>query len=697
MVDRSARGVIHLRKTATPITETGSWIMAPEVAVSESMRTEAPVDRRGSESRLTVRSAIAMTIAIGLVSGYLDVLILVLKRFFLNPEGYYRIARDFLWSVPLEHLALLAIPGMAIAVLGRGRLSVRWGAWILATLGLWGALLRLPIYPACSLLAASGLGRLLAKAIVGDLAGARRLRYVPAGMIMILIASAAATTGWENIHEARAVAALSKPPRARNTLLIVWDTVRADHLGFVGYQRDNTPRLARFAARGVSYANAIAPAPWTFPSHSSFFTGQWPYRIDAQWKPRLDTPDPTLAEYLSARGYQTAGFVANTNCCTYESGMQRGFLHYEDYATDPLALFARTVPGGWLVERGLLLGGDRWRAKWIGLASRDASAIDDAFLAWVDRRRTDRPFFAFLNFFDAHDSFIPPPRFEGRFGIRPRTDRDHLVIRDYVGIEKTEISVRDLMMVRDCYDNCIAYLDEQLGRLLDELGRRKLLDETDVILTSDHGEAFAEHGVLGHSFSAMLEELRVPLVMVSRETPADRVVFHPVSLSDLPATVVDRLGLAEGSPFPGHSLTSTWKGSPADSAGVKVSPALSEQANRSARANGHPEPGPGGFDPGFQMSLVASAHHYIRNGEGKERLFDLRNDPMELHDIAGSAENGPLLQSLRAALLKILTESPGSVAVETAYLRDFRRTLEAQLAESPGSNPNRVAASLRGN
>ncbi len=666
--------------------------MVSEVAASESRATGARVERRRPESRLTARLAIAMTIAIGLAAGFLDVIIIVLKRFFLNPEGYYRIARDFPWSVPLGHLALLAFPGMAIAVLGRGRLSIRSGAWILATLGFWDALLRLPIYAACSLMAAAGLGRLFAEAIIGDLAGARRLRHFPAVMIAVLIVSAAATTGWERFSEARAIAALSKPPRARNTLLIVWDTVRADHLGFAGYERDNTPGLARFAAQGVTYASAMAPAPWTFPSHSSFFTGEWPYRIDAQWKPRLDTPHPTLAEYLSTRGYQTAGFVGNTNCCTYESGIQRGFLHYEDYATDPLALFARTVPGGWLVEQGLRLAGDRWRAKWVGLAAREASAIDDAFLAWVDHRRTDRPFFAFLNFFDAHDSFIPPPRFEGRFGIRPRTERDHWVIRDYVGIDKTEISVRDLKMVRDCYDNCIAYLDEQFGRLLDELDRRKLLDETDVILTSDHGESFAEHGILGHSSSAMLEELRVPLVMVSRETPAKRVVFHPVSLSDLPATVVDRLGLADGSPFAGRSLTSTWKGSPAETAGVMVSPAFSEQANRSARAKGHPEPGPGGFDPGFQMSLVASAHHYLRNGEGKELLFDLRNDPLELRNIAGSAENGLLLQSLRASLLKILTESPGSVAVEAAYLRDFRRELEARIAESPALNSHRVAA-----
>lgn len=670
--------------------------MAPEVTVIKSRMAETRVDRGTTGGRLTARSVIGLTISIGLAVGYLDVIIIVLKRFFVNPEGYYRIARDFPWSVPVGHLALLAVLGGMITVLGRGRLPIRWGAWALATLGIWDALLRLPIYAACSLAMAAGLGRLVAEAIVRDLAGARRLRYLPAGMIVALIASAAATTGRERIREAWAVAALPKPPRARNTLLVVWDTVRGDHLGAFGYERENTPRLKQFAARGISYASALAPAPWTFPSHSSFFTGQWPYRINAQWKPRLDTPYPTLAEYLSSRGYQTAGFAANTNCCTFESGMQRGFLHYEDYATHPLALFARTVPGAWLAEHGLRLVGDRWRAKWAGLASRDASAIDDAFLTWLDRRRTDRPFFAFLNFFDAHDSFIPPPGFEGRFGIRPRTEHDHWVIRDYVGMDKQELNRRDLVMVRDCYDDCIAYLDEQLGRLLDELERRGLLNETDVIITSDHGEAFAEHGTLGHSYSAMLEELRVPLVMITRDTPADRVVFRPVSLCDLPATVVERLGLSKGSPFPGYSLTSTWPTTSAATAGVPISPAFSEQANRSARVNGHPEPGPGGAEPGFQMSLVASAHHYLRDGLGREQLFDLRIDPLETSNVADAVEKAPLLRSLRTSLLRILTESQGSAVVEVAYLRDFRRALEAQLAGRPASNPDRVAATARG-
>ena len=113
-------------------------------------------------------------------------------------------------------------------------------------------------------------------------------------------------------------------------------------------------------------------------------------------------------------------------------------------------------------------------------------------------------------------------------------------------------------MARDCYDDCIAYLDEQLGRLLDELERQGLLANTDVIITSDHGEAFGDHGILGHSYSVNLDEIGVPLVILSPDAPAGREVYSPVSLRDLPATVVDRLGLSDGSPFPGRSLAAYW-------------------------------------------------------------------------------------------------------------------------------------------
>jgi arylsulfatase A-like enzyme len=168
-------------------------------------------------------------------------------------------------------------------------------------------------------------------------------------------------------------------------------------------------------------------------------------------------------------------------------------------------------------------------------------------------------------------------------------------------------------MARDCYDDCVAYLDAQLGRLLDELERRGLLADTDVIITSDHGEGFAEHGYVGHSYGLFLEEIRVPLVILSPDAPADREVFRPVSLRDLPATVVERVGLADGSPFPGRSFVGDW-GSQTGRVAEVAAPVLSEQVERSIRGASRPRRWPEGEPPRFQLSVVSANYHYIRTG-----------------------------------------------------------------------------------
>ena len=116
----------------------------------------------------------------------------------------------------------------------------------------------------------------------------------------------------------------------------------------------------------------------------------------------------------------------------------------------------------------------------------------------------DRPFFAFLNYFDAHDPYVPPPGFRGPFR-HPAQDPAGLPVplRLPGHADKHDVARRDIVMARDCYDDCIAFLDDQLGRLLDELERQGLLDNTLVIITSDHGEAFGDHGIFGHGYSVL--------------------------------------------------------------------------------------------------------------------------------------------------------------------------------------------------
>ncbi len=183
---------------------------------------------------LPASTVFLLAIACGLAGGYLDVAIIIFKRYCCNPEGYFRIASDFPWSVPLAHAALMALTGLAVGIASRlapGGSRCARGCGSSAPWGSGAALLRLPLYGWASLLMAAGLGRL-----IGDAAAARGLapRFVPrflAAMLGVLAALAAVSTGREALAEARAVGRLpTPPPRARNVVLIVWDTVAQPEL-----------------------------------------------------------------------------------------------------------------------------------------------------------------------------------------------------------------------------------------------------------------------------------------------------------------------------------------------------------------------------------------------------------------------------------------------------------------------------------
>ncbi len=214
---------------------------------------------------------------------------------------------------------------------------------------------------------------------------------------------------------------------------------------------------------------------------------------------------------------------------------------------------------------------DYYAVKWIRSLSRDAHGINQSFLDWLSwQRDSGRPFFAFLNYLDAHEPFLPPQDEGTHFGLRPESSRDHAMLVEYWDRDKLKLSEQDIELARDSYDDCIAALDRRVGALLDELERREVLRDTLVIITSDHGEQFGEHGVFNHGFSLYSQEVHVPLLIISSAAPAGRTVSEPVSLRDLPATVVDLIGLGGGSPFPGRSLAESWR-TPRGSATIDAS------------------------------------------------------------------------------------------------------------------------------
>ena len=152
----------------------------------------------------------------------------------------------------------------------------------------------------------------------------------PAAVAVVAILGASLWVG-DRIKQSRENARPLPPPGSPNVLLIVMDTVAAGHLSLHGYDRATSTTLVELAERGIRFDSARAASSWTLPSHATMFTGRWMHELSVGWLTPLDRTHPTLAEFLGDRGYATAGFVANTPYCAADSGLARGFTHYQDF------------------------------------------------------------------------------------------------------------------------------------------------------------------------------------------------------------------------------------------------------------------------------------------------------------------------------------------------------------------------------
>lgn len=610
-------------------------------------------------------------VGIGLAAGFLDLGLLVLKKHLSG--DFYRLGDGFPWLIPAGVAALVAIPGAVLAMAarlrrGRGGVSLGTTVGLLAFVGLLDVTGRLPVALWSASLLSAGLAVQAARWARAYPRGFLRLARLTAPVLAgAVLALAVATTGVRAWSECRAAAALPPPPpAARNVLLIVWDTVRAQDLSLYGYTRPTTPHLDRLAARGVRFGHAFATSPWTLPSHASLFTGRWPHELSAGWKAPLDDAEPTLAGRLSSLGYDTAGFVANLDFCSREAGLARGFTHYEDYPlsvwevltryvglsrwADPLSLAvaAEALPGGRPRAARPRLPTSREHA-------RSAADVERAFLGWLSHQRTrGRPFFAFLNYNDAHTPYEVPDDSPRGFGLRPSSTRDRVVLNQWNVLDKMKVPTRLVLMAHDLYDDAIAHLDRRLGSLLAELGRRGVLENTLVIVTSDHGEHLGDHLLFFHGCSLYRQVVEVPLVIVGPKSaptpmPTGRVVDEPVSLRDLPATVLDLLGQPHAAAFPGRSLARFWN--PADGASPPAfEPLLMETDRPTYLTNQGREPAA----KGPMKGLIAGGMHYIRSGDGSEELYALSLDPDERTNVAHFRDAQEALEGFRGALRSIL-------------------------------------------
>jgi arylsulfatase A-like enzyme len=646
------------------------WVMSAQGRIVT--RQTPAMGPRGADERDASRAGPAtvflVALWIGLVAGFVDLGLMVLKNR-LNGDGFYRLSDHFPWIIPAGVSAVVLLPGMTLALIARlRRRGVSLGVAVgpLSFVGFLDVSARLPLELWSSLLLSGGLAVQAAR-LVGRRRGpfVRMARLTAPLLVGLLAVIAALMVGGRAWSEFRAVSTLPPPPPgARNVLLIVWDTVRLNHLSLHGYGRRTSPNLERLAGRGVRFDNAFATAPWTLPSHSSLFTGRWPHELTADWLAPLDETYPTLAEYLAARGYDTGGFVANLDYCSRETGLSRGFAHYEDYPITPWEVLTRYVAIGARLD--LLTPASvinrllkKYRSDAIDVIprskehSKNAADVDSSFLAWLSwQRPRGRPFFAFLNFNDAHSPYEVPDRSIPGFGLRPISYVDRLTLKSWDTLDKSNVSIGHVQMATDVYDDSISYLDLRLAALVAELERRGVLDDTLVIVASDHGEHLGDHGLFFHGCSLYRQLVGVPLVMVCpQRIPSGRVALEPVSLRDFPATVIDVLGLAGTPPFPGRSLARAWdakhrEGNPSGE------PLLMEAEKPRGSTNQGREP----VDKGPMKALVAEGMHYIRRIDGLEELYLLKSDPDEQNNLAIFAFASEPLRRFRTALVPLFSK-----------------------------------------
>ncbi len=387
----------------------------------------------------------------------------------------------------------------------------------------------------------------------------------------------------------------------RNLLLISIDTLRADRLGCYGYERATSPALDRFAdERAVRFARVVAESPWTLPSHVTLLSGLHPLHHGVRLPEHVPAQEvELLAQTLCARGYYTFA-VTGGGWISADFGLDRGFESFHASEAD----FAKTV--------------------------RKATE-------YIRYRSGKGPWFGFLHTFDVHCPYDPP---EPYFSMFASEGAEPIEVAERCGdtyFNALKLSAGQASYLSDRYDESIRAVDDALGELLRFLEESGALAQTVVVITSDHGEEFAEHGRIGHERSLQREVLEVPL-LVAAPGIRPRVVTDLVGLADVAPTVLELLGL-EARPSDGRSLVPLLRGETSpDALPTRVSDLAWKKELLSA--------------------MTADEHLILDRAHGELRFFELGSDPREMKEC--SAERLARVQALRSALereLERLTSS----------------------------------------
>jgi arylsulfatase A-like enzyme len=418
----------------------------------------------------------------------------------------------------------------------------------------------------------------------------------------------------------------SAPP---NIVLVSLDTTRADHLGAYGYKGGTSPELDRFAERAVIYERAYATSSWTLPTHASMFTGLLPMQHGAQSVPEgpnrslgygvrpLAESFTTLAELLADAGYRTAAVVGGP-ALRSELGLAQGFEFYDDDLSGP---------------------GARFHGK-------RAEQVADAAIELVGRFGSE-PWFLFVNFFDPHAPYNPPPPHDrGLQSADSITQLASLIesletrapphtVDDY-----TEKQRQWIARMLAGYDAEIRYMDAHLGRLLAAITASPRADETLIVITADHGESFGEHYFVSHGAHLYEHNVRVPLLIRHPDTRGVTRVDTPVQTHRLFATLLGSAGLPVPEPADPGDISS-----PGTDVVLQV-----QRSDSNVRLFGD-------FFDRDLLAIQSWPHKLVIETTGDHELFDLDDDPEELHNLI--ADEPELAHSLATRLREAAARHPG--------------------------------------
>jgi len=402
----------------------------------------------------------------------------------------------------------------------------------------------------------------------------------------------------------------SNRPDPVNVIIVMVDTLRADHMSTYGYERRTTPFISQFASQAVVFEHARSQASCTFPSVNSLLTSRNPAIFNRQGKGQLGIPDeyPSIAEILKEQGYRTIAVSASPIVRATPSdfnpigGFDRGF---DIFVEDPL------WGSGGRVNRGVI---------------HQLEAIEE-------------PFFLYAHYMDPHGPYRPPERYEKHFageyeghGFIGRGNPVPIGKMLYANGPHVDITTRDIQHLVDLYDDEIRYFDGVFRRLIRYLDERDLLDRTLIVLTADHGEEFLEHGHIKHCRGVWDTVTRVPLIFRFPGVEGGRRIDGAVQILDIVPTILDYLTIeTKDLQLEGTTLLPLLEGR--------------EPSRRYAFS-----------DQREYRSADDGRFHLILDGEDSTvTLFDLRSDPLEQHDLFSL--DHPEVTRLSDALNRWLTDT----------------------------------------